>query len=147
VTAALAEAVPFYAGITLDEIGGQGVRWQEREAAAALASQEPSAAPLAAAAPAPEGLRAGHVATFWGGPEAEHAPSLRFLATGPRAELSVEDARAAGVATGDEVQLSAGGVSVVAVVTVHTGVPAGSVFLSGARLPDAAVVIAVAVVA
>ena len=51
------------------------------------------------------------------------------------------------MATGDEVQLSAGGVSVVGVVTVHTGVPAGSVFLSGARLPDAAVEIAVAVVA
>ena len=28
------EAIPFYAGLTLDEIGGQGVRWQEREAAA-----------------------------------------------------------------------------------------------------------------
>jgi NADH-quinone oxidoreductase subunit G len=147
VTAALAEAVPFYAGITLDEIGGQGVRWQEREAAAALASPEPSTAPLAGAAAEPEGLRAGHVATFWGGPEAEHAPSLRFLATGPRAELSVADARAAGVTTGDEVRLSAGGVSVVVVVTVHTGVPVGSVFLSGARLPDAAVEIAVAVVA
>ncbi|HTR89261.1 MAG TPA: molybdopterin-dependent oxidoreductase [Solirubrobacteraceae bacterium] len=25
-------AVPFYAGLTLDEIGGRGVRWQEREA-------------------------------------------------------------------------------------------------------------------
>ena len=26
----LAEEVPMYAGITLDEIGGRGVRWQER---------------------------------------------------------------------------------------------------------------------
>ena len=32
----LFEAVPFYAGLTLDEIGGQGVRWQEREAAASF---------------------------------------------------------------------------------------------------------------
>jgi NADH-quinone oxidoreductase subunit G len=31
-SAQLFEAVPFYAGLTLDEIGGRGVRWQEREA-------------------------------------------------------------------------------------------------------------------
>jgi NADH-quinone oxidoreductase subunit G len=30
----LFDAVPFYAGLTLDEIGGRGVRWQEREAVA-----------------------------------------------------------------------------------------------------------------
>jgi NADH-quinone oxidoreductase subunit G len=30
----LFDAVPFYAGVTLEEIGGRGVRWQEREAAA-----------------------------------------------------------------------------------------------------------------
>jgi NADH-quinone oxidoreductase subunit G len=29
------EAVPFYAGLTLEEIGGKGIRWQEREAASA----------------------------------------------------------------------------------------------------------------
>jgi NADH-quinone oxidoreductase subunit G len=28
----LFDAVPFYAGLTLDEVGGRGVRWQEREA-------------------------------------------------------------------------------------------------------------------
>ena len=32
-SAQLFEAVPFYAGLTLEEIGGRGVRWQEREAA------------------------------------------------------------------------------------------------------------------
>jgi NADH-quinone oxidoreductase subunit G len=39
-SAQLFEAVPFYAGLTLDEIGGRGVRWQEREAAAAIAGEE-----------------------------------------------------------------------------------------------------------
>ena len=34
VTARLIDAVPFYAGITLDEIGGLGVRWADREGAA-----------------------------------------------------------------------------------------------------------------
>ena len=32
----LAAAVPFYAGLTLEEIGGRGVRWPETEAAAAM---------------------------------------------------------------------------------------------------------------
>jgi NADH-quinone oxidoreductase subunit G len=31
-SAQLFDAIPFYAGLTLDEIGGRGVRWQEREA-------------------------------------------------------------------------------------------------------------------
>jgi NADH-quinone oxidoreductase subunit G len=29
--------VPFYAGLTLDEIGGKGLRWSERDAAGAFA--------------------------------------------------------------------------------------------------------------
>jgi anaerobic selenocysteine-containing dehydrogenase len=59
----------------------------------------------------------------------------------------VADARAAGVDSGDEVRLSAGGESVTAIVAVRTGMPAGSLFLSGARLADAPVEIGVAVVA
>ena len=31
----LFDAIPFYAGLTLEEIGGRGVRWQERETAVA----------------------------------------------------------------------------------------------------------------
>jgi NADH-quinone oxidoreductase subunit G len=31
----LFDAIPFYAGLTLEEIGGRGVRWQEREASSA----------------------------------------------------------------------------------------------------------------
>jgi NADH-quinone oxidoreductase subunit G len=29
----LFDTIPFYAGLTLEEIGGRGVRWQERDAA------------------------------------------------------------------------------------------------------------------
>ena len=39
-TAQLVEAVPFYAELTLEEIGGKGVRWQERDAARAHPAQE-----------------------------------------------------------------------------------------------------------
>jgi NADH-quinone oxidoreductase subunit G len=145
VTAAIGAAVPLYAGITLDEIGGRGVRWQERDAAATFDPGEPSSAPLAPAPAAPASLTVAAAPSFWTGPATEHSPSLRFLGTGPRVELSVEDARAAGVDTGDEVRLAAGGESVVAVVAVRSGVPAGSVFLGGAYLPLGPVEIEVAV--
>ena len=36
----LFDAVPFYAGLTLEEIGGRGVRWQERRRPAAFPSPE-----------------------------------------------------------------------------------------------------------
>jgi NADH-quinone oxidoreductase subunit G len=39
-TAQLIEAVPFYAGLTPEEIGGRGVRWQERDAAGAYPVRE-----------------------------------------------------------------------------------------------------------
>ncbi|HEY1277802.1 MAG TPA: molybdopterin-dependent oxidoreductase, partial [Thermoleophilaceae bacterium] len=132
VTARLAETVPFYAGITLDEIGGRGVRWQEREAAASLAADEPSAEPLARPPAAPGGLRLAGVPSLWSGPEVEQAPSLRFLSTRARAEISTEDAGRAGVANGDEIRVAAGGEEVTATAAVRTGVPEGSVFLSGA---------------
>ena len=35
----LFDAVPFYEGLTLEEIGGKGVRWQERDAAGAYPSR------------------------------------------------------------------------------------------------------------
>jgi NADH-quinone oxidoreductase subunit G len=142
VTARLAEAVPFYAGMTLDEIGGLGVRWQERGAASALPAAELPAGPLGEPPAAPPGLRVTCVPTLWTGPETEHSPSLRFLAGGPRAELSVADARRAGVRDGDEVRLSANGEVVTATAAVRTGVREGSVFLSAASLPAGEVEIA-----
>jgi NADH-quinone oxidoreductase subunit G len=36
----LIDAVPFYAGLTLEEIGGKGIRWQERDAASAYPTEE-----------------------------------------------------------------------------------------------------------
>jgi NADH-quinone oxidoreductase subunit G len=142
VTARLSAAVPFYAGITLDEIGGLGRRWPEREAAAELAAEEDSSAALSDPPAAPGGLRAMSVPTLWSGPETEHSPSLRFLSTRARAEISVEDARRAGVGDGDEVWVSVNGETVEATAAVRTGVPPGSLFLVGAGLPDGEVELA-----
>ncbi|HTU77982.1 MAG TPA: NADH-quinone oxidoreductase subunit NuoG [Solirubrobacteraceae bacterium] len=77
----LFEAVPFYAGLTLEEIGGRGVRWQERDAAAAY----PGATPEASAAAGPlarAGEDAGELAGYrsiWDAPEVEFSPALEFL--------------------------------------------------------------------
>jgi len=136
VTAALADAVPFDAGITLDEIGGLGVRWQERDAAASLPAEELPDTPLPTPTAAPEGLVAVSVSTLWSGPETEHSPSLRFLATEPRAEISVEDARRAGIENGDPVVLSANGHELEALAAVRSAVPAGSVFVVDGGLTE-----------
>jgi NADH-quinone oxidoreductase subunit G len=139
VTALVAEAVPFYAGLTLDEIGGLGVRWQERDAASALPEEPLSGEPLEVPPAAPRGLRLAAAPTLWSGSEVEHSPSLRFLAAQPRVELSLEDARRLGVENGGEISLAVDGYRLTAMAAVRTGVPTGSVFLSGARLPEGAV--------
>ncbi len=133
--ARLAEAVPFYAGAGADEIGGQGVRWQDRNAAAALAREELPVAPLADPPAAPDGLQAVVVPSLWSGPEIEHSPLLRFLAREGVAELSPEDAERLGVAHGDELELRVNGSTATATAHLRTGVPAGSVFVSGTSLP------------
>jgi NADH-quinone oxidoreductase subunit G len=77
-------AVPFYAGLTLEEIGGRGVRWQEREAASALpAAGEPlPPAPVPPATPRPGGPDAAErdgYRSVWDAPEVEHSPAFDFL--------------------------------------------------------------------
>jgi NADH-quinone oxidoreductase subunit G len=130
VTAQIAEAVPFYAGLTLDEIGGDGVRWQDRDAASAVPSAELSTEPLPNPPPPHHGLVLAPAPTLWTGPEVEYSPSLRFLATGPHAWLSVDDARHHAIESGDEIELVLNGDEVHAVAVVRTAVPQGSVFLS-----------------
>jgi NADH-quinone oxidoreductase subunit G len=136
VTALIADAVPFYAGLTLDEIGGDGVRWQDRDAASALPGAELSSEPLADPPAAPDGLVLAGAPTLWAGPEVEYSPSLRFLATGEKAWLSVEDARRLGVESGDEVELAVDGERLSATAIVRTSVPPGSVFVSPPALVD-----------
>jgi len=136
VTARVAEAVPFYGGLTLEAIGGDGLRWQDGDAAAALPAGAPSREPLADPPAAPEGMQALAVPSLWAGPEIEHSPSLAFLATTAHAELSPADARRLGVAHGEELELSVNGARARAAAVVRTGVPDGSVFVAGVALPD-----------
>ena len=110
-------AVPFYAGLDLEEIGGQGVRWQDRDAASAL----PAARALRRGRwpirpPRAEGLRLAGAPTLWaGGGVAGTRPRCASSTPSRTAELSVDDARRSASSRGDEVELSAGGESVLAV--------------------------------
>jgi NADH-quinone oxidoreductase subunit G len=145
----LTEAVPFYAGLTLEEIGGHGVRWPERVREAVLgagpgpgervASDRP--APSRAAPPpsvhhtgngagASSWLRLGTYRPIWAWPEVEIAPALKFLVPGQQIELSPDDARRLGVAHGETVHIAQDDVRLSATVHIRTGVPAGTAFLA-----------------
>ena len=136
VTAEVIAAVPFYAGLDLEEIGGLGVRWQDRDAASALPPADLSEEALDDPPAAPQGLRVVVAPTLWTGGEVEHSRSLRFLARDPHAVISPDDARRLGLEHGQEVELRAGDHGVRARAAVRTGTPPGVVFLGAAWLPD-----------
>jgi NADH-quinone oxidoreductase subunit G len=124
------QAVPFYEGLTLGELGGKGVRWQTRDAARRLeAAPLPEADTFETPPELPDGLRLATALSLWSGREARHAPALRFLAPRQLAQLSPEDARRLGVSSGDEVRVSVNGNGVNATVALRSGVPAGTVVL------------------
>jgi NADH-quinone oxidoreductase subunit G len=128
-TRLMADTVPFYRGLTLEEIGGRGVRWQERDAAAGLPQTPLPEARVELPPELPEGLRLGTARSLWAGRVTDHAPSLRFLSPRQRAELSPGDAERLGIAPGDEIEVAVNGTSVRARAELRSRVPAGSVFL------------------
>jgi NADH-quinone oxidoreductase subunit G len=127
--AQLVQAVPFYKGISLEQIGGRGVRWPEGEAADAVdlggnlrvAKVSSQAAPdgrTPAAAgsdeyagrhgrqPPRQTLRLGTYRPIWASPEVEISPSLQFAIPRQQAELSPEDARRLGIAPGETIEVA-----------------------------------------
>jgi NADH-quinone oxidoreductase subunit G len=137
---AIASEVPFYAGITEEEIGGLGVRWQEREAAASFPVAE-SAADHAVTFIGGDGdaggIRVGTYRDLWAAEVTDRSPALRFLRPRQTIELAPHDAERLGIANGDEVDVRSNGTSVRARVAIHERVRPGSGFLI-AGLGDAA---------
>jgi NADH-quinone oxidoreductase subunit G len=135
-------AVPFYAGLTLDSIGGQGLRWAETDAASTFSAPAAMApAPEAAAAASPNGkLLLGTFRSIWAAPEVEVSPALSFLHPTQRAEMSPRDAQRLGLRHGQRVVVAQGtdgeddGLrhSVEATVALVDASPDGSVFLEEA---------------
>jgi NADH-quinone oxidoreductase subunit G len=133
--------VPFYAGLTLDEIGGQGVRWHEREAAASF--EVPAWEPAKLKAPrgtrAVKGaLRLGTYRSLWSSKEVDVSPSLHFLRPQQVVELSPADAKRLGVTEGDRVEVGSNGTRVRGAVRLREAVPRGTVFLADGMPENAA---------
>jgi anaerobic selenocysteine-containing dehydrogenase len=136
--------VPFYRGLTLEEIGGTGVRWQDREAAAAYptAPLGPFELETPAAAPAHAGqLRLGTFRSIWASREVAASPALKFLHPTQRAELSPDDARKLGVSDGERVVVGVNGHSVRATVALRAAAATGTVYLETAIPEDNASVL------
>jgi NADH-quinone oxidoreductase subunit G len=140
VSAQLFDTVPFYAGLSLEELGGRGVRWPERDAASSFPAGDggPFELDSPPAAPAPEEtakrgvsrLRLGTFRSLWAGAEVDASPALQFLVPRQRAELSPQDAEHLGVSDGQEVEVAFNGTSVRAAAALRAAVPPGSVFLA-----------------
>jgi NADH-quinone oxidoreductase subunit G len=131
----LFSAVPFYAGLTLDEIGGRGLRWPARDAARAAFAESPwlpVALDVPPAPPArPEGaLRLGTFRPLWASKEVDVSPILQFARPSQVVELSPADAGRFGVADGDEVEVGINGTRVHGAAKLRHAVPAGTVFLA-----------------
>jgi NADH-quinone oxidoreductase subunit G len=136
----LSAQVPFYAGITLDEIGGRGVRWPARNAALWPHGDEgPFGLESPPWAPTPNGqLRLGTYRSIWAAPEVDVAPALKFLAARQVVELNPADAERLGVGHGDRVVAGADGRRVVGKVHLRSDAPAGTAFLQTGTREDSA---------
>jgi NADH-quinone oxidoreductase subunit G len=137
----LVDAVPYYEGLTLEEIGGRGVRWPEREQASAyVVGEKPRLEGLISqAAPVQNGaLRLGTYKPIWAAPEVEISPSLQYMIARQQAELSPEDARRLNIASGDKLQVSQNGTNLEATAAIRSGVPEGTIFLATGIAQDSA---------
>jgi NADH-quinone oxidoreductase subunit G len=132
----IAERVPIYDGITLDEIGGDGIRWQEREASlngaratlGDLRFSSPSEPP-APPQPSNGSLALAAVPDLWASWECERSPALDFLPAKQELQLHPSDGERLGVAPGDEVEVTSDGHAVHAVVRLRASAKPGSALL------------------
>jgi NADH-quinone oxidoreductase subunit G len=137
----LFEAVPFYGGLTLEEIGGRGVRWPERPAAGAWPEGDrgPFGLDTPPHAPTPNGaLRLGTFRSIWAAPEVEASPALKFLRQRQRVEIAPADAQRLGIRQGERVTVRSNGTAVTGTAVLRASVPAGTVFLEAGTPEDSA---------
>jgi len=150
--AALTEAVSFYNGITDEQIGGRGLRWQDRDSSTAdlaknVVMDEQRDAPTSVVQPDPTprgvpssdsvatphsdgSLLLGTYRDLWAGPITELNPPLKFLTPQQRVEISTADAERLGLHSGDRVRVSQNGAGIEAEVHVKERVSKGVVFMA-----------------
>jgi NADH-quinone oxidoreductase subunit G len=146
----LASAVPFYRGLTLEALGGRGVRWPPRPEASELAAEElPSEraglqaqavtdAEADRRASSNGALRLGRYRPIWAAPEVEISPALKFTIAQQQVELSPEDATRLGIGHGEDVEVAQNGTTLHARAAVRTGIPPGVAFLAEGIAEDSA---------
>ncbi|HWO47332.1 MAG TPA: NADH-quinone oxidoreductase subunit NuoG [Solirubrobacterales bacterium] len=133
---ALTDAVSFYNAIEDSDIGGKGIRWQDRSPELhqilPLLDGESDAvrAGGAVGASSEGGLRLGTYRDLWAGPITELNPPLKFLTPHQRLEISSADAQELGLASGDAVRVSQNGSALRATVQIKERVPKGVVFMA-----------------
>jgi NADH-quinone oxidoreductase subunit G len=130
-SAQLFGAVPFYAGLTLDEIGGRGVRWPEihQEWGADWEPANLGAWPSFPSAGTGR-LRLGTFRSLWADKTVDVSPLLHFMRAKQVVELSPADAERLGIREGDRVEVGHNGTRVKGAVKLRAAMPAGSVFLA-----------------
>jgi NADH-quinone oxidoreductase subunit G len=127
--AVLAAAAPFYAGLTPEEIGGRGIRWQEREPASRFEATAAEAGPGPVATNGAGELRLGTYRDLWAGEITDRNVALRFLAPSQRLELAVGDGERLGLRDGDEVEVRSNGSRVTARVALRSRIRPGAAYL------------------
>jgi NADH-quinone oxidoreductase subunit G len=144
-SSAVFAAVPFYAGLTLEELGGRGLRWQVREQAAGLGDVPAASRPTptdrrSSALGSPGGrLLLGSYRSIWAAAEVEVSPALKFLTRHQRVEISAADAARLGLSQGEAVLVfSDDDRRVRCRVEIRNAVPVGSAFLESGIHADSA---------
>ena len=143
----LCDEVPFYGETAYEEIGAQGLRWQERDPGTSWIPSGASASPTPASQPHTPagasstagaaksgtseevGLMLGTYRDLWASEVTERNPALRFLMPTQRLEMHPADAEGLGLAHGDPVTVTADGASVEAFVSVKSRMRPGAAFL------------------
>ncbi len=141
VYATIADTVPVYAGITLEELAGHGVRWPERPGAIEMSLG--GAWGITRLQSAPRAASDGHLALgtyrpLFASPEVEISPALQYLVTAQHVELSPDDARARGIHDGEAVVVAQNGTRLDATAVIRSTVPPGSAFLADGIATDSA---------
>ncbi|HKH42466.1 MAG TPA: NADH-quinone oxidoreductase subunit NuoG [Solirubrobacterales bacterium] len=149
----LCAEVPFYTGLTYEEIGGRGLRWGDRAPGASWtpgappegasagglspiggpAVDEPSrgspGVPAAAPSDDAPGLVLGTYRDLWAADVTKRNPALRFLMPHQKLELAAKDADNLDLSNGDLVTVSVNGHSVEATVAIRERMREGAAFL------------------
>jgi NADH-quinone oxidoreductase subunit G len=129
--AALCNEIPFYEGLTYEEIGGAGLRWGDRRPGQ---SWTPPAAGRRSTSrhdrePDGEGLVLGTYRDLWAAEVTKRNPALRFLMPKQKLELAAKDAEGLDLSNGEAVTVSVNGHSVDATVAIRERMREGAAFL------------------